>query len=424
MDKKIKTTPLNPWHRKHGANMAEFGGFDMPLWYDTGVKKEHISVIASAGLFDTSHMACVTVTQNDALRLLQSCHTRDLSSLKDGKCAYGAILNEKGHVIDDAIVYRFSRTEYMVCVNAGMGGTVAGHLEKNKKGMAVEICDLSNQVGKIDLQGKNSAVILAKLIKDPEAVFKDMVYFSFKGHFDASHACASQVKLKDNSPVLVSRSGYTGEFGFELFVLPDQVLSLWNSLLDAGRENQLIPCGLGARDSLRAGALLPLSHQDIGQWPFINHPWEFALSFNLDKTGFTKEFIGKDVLVKAMQSSHGDYTYPFAGENLRKITAGPASQVIDKNGEAIGRVLTCTTDMAIGWHKGRILSIASPDLPENFTARGISCGFVLVNQPLQSGDQLTLKEKKRTINVTIVDDIRPDRTARQKITRFFEFCRS
>ncbi|MEA1969860.1 MAG: aminomethyl transferase family protein, partial [Thermodesulfobacteriota bacterium] len=113
MEKASKITPLHAWHMEHGANMADFGGFDMPLWYETGVKKEHLAVVESAGIFDTSHMACVTAAGDDALALLQHCHTRDLTTLKNGKCVYGAILNNKGHVIDDAIVYRFNKTDYM-----------------------------------------------------------------------------------------------------------------------------------------------------------------------------------------------------------------------------------------------------------------------------------------------------------------------
>jgi len=128
METTIKTTPLNQWHKSHGANMANFGGFEMPLWYDTGVKAEHLAVVQSAGIFDTSHMASVLVTGHQAFELLQYCHTRDLSSLVDGRCVYGAILNDQGHVIDDAIVYRFQADHYMVCVNAGMGAAVADHL--------------------------------------------------------------------------------------------------------------------------------------------------------------------------------------------------------------------------------------------------------------------------------------------------------
>ena len=416
MANEFKTTPLNSWHRQQGANMAGFGGYDMPLWYETGVKKEHLAVLESAGIFDTTHMACVMVSGKDALTLLQLCHTRDLSGLNPGRCVYGAVLEDNGYVIDDAIVYKFNDTDYMVCVNAGMGGTIADHLNSNKKNMSVDIDDLTDRLGKMDIQGKNSAVILSKLIKNPEKVFDKMPYFSFKGHFDKSSPMSSDVKLKDGDiPVLLSRSGYTGEFGFEIFIDPQFIVKLWEDILKVGKKYNITACGLGARDSLRAGAVLPLSHQDIGHWKFINHPWMFALPFNENQTGFTKNFIGKDAL---LDSKSAKFTFPFAGENLRKVGAGDDSQVIDKNGNTIGKVLTCATDMGISWYDGKILSVASSDLPEGFKAKGISCGFILVDKKLDYGEKLVLQEGKRKIKVTVLKDIRPDRTARKKISNF------
>lgn len=437
MDTTLKTTPLNSWHRSHGANMADFGGFDMPLWYATGVKLEHLSVVESAGIFDTSHMACVMVTGRDAFNLLQLCHTRDLKSLQNGRCVYGAVLNELGHVVDDAIVYRFDDTNYMVCVNAGMGGIVASHFNNHKSTLNaafervcdVNVSDLSEEVAKIDIQGKNSIKVLKKVL-DPaclDNLFDKMPYFSFKGNLNSD----SNVRLKNGTHLLLSRSGYTGEFGFEIFISPDAVVGLWQEILEAGEEYNLIACGLGARDSLRAGAVLPLSHQDIGGWKFINTPWDFALPYNQDKSGFTKNFIGCNALLNqsnpnqdSLNQANADntqnvkYTYPFVGQDLRKIGAGSDSQVLDGSENVIGTVLTCATDMAIGWHDGRIYSIASPDLPEGFKAKGISCGFVLVDRKLDVGTKLTLQEKKRQINVTVVNDVRPDRTARLKISTF------
>lgn len=413
MNSDLKTTPLNPWHRQSGANMASFGGYDMPLWYDTGVKQEHLAVLQSAGLFDTSHMACIMVTGPDALALLQYCHTRDLSGLSQGRCTYGAILNEQGHVIDDAIVYNFGPETFMVCVNAGMGGTVSSHFLAHKQSWTVTVEDLTDLVAKIDIQGRNSARILAKILHDPATVFGAMPYFSFKGHF--IRGTDQPVRLLDQTDVLISRSGYTGEFGFEIFVVPDRAVALWENLLSAGKEYDLIPCGLGARDSLRAGAGLPLSHQDIGERKFVNHPWMFALALADDGKGFTKEFLGKEAL---LDSAGAPFTVPFVGENLRKVGTGPDTRVIDAGGASIGTVLTCATDMGIGLHEGRILSVASPDLPETFKAKGLSCGFLLSDRKLEPGEKLVLQENKRKINVVVAQDIRPHRTARLKITNF------
>jgi len=274
----------------------------------------------------------------------------------------------------------------------------------------VQITDLSGQMAKIDVQGKDAARILRPLLKDPDIVFDALPYFSFKGDIDND-----DVRLANGTPVLVSRSGYTGEFGFELFVESDSGVFLWDALLEAGKTCGLIPCGLGARDSLRAGACLPLSHQDIGDFPFINHPWDFALPFKADKSGFTKEFLGAAALLSLQTPG---YTHAFAGDSLRKVGTGNNTRVLDADATPIGQVLTCATDMSITWRDGAIVSTNTPNLPKDIKIKGLSCGFIRVNQILSAGSRLTLQEGKRTIQVTVVDDIRPDRTARLALKHF------
>jgi glycine cleavage system T protein (aminomethyltransferase) len=415
MSNSLETTLLNDWHRSAGANMADFGGFDMPLWYETGVKNEHLAVLKSCGLFDTSHMACINVIGKNAFELIQYCFTRDITSLKVGRCVYGAFLDTKGHCQDDAIVYKFSDDFFMVCVNAGMGTPIANHLSANKTNLDVVIEDLSKRVGKMDVQGINSARILSKIIQNPDRVFNKMPYFSFKGNFNESLSGESEVKLLDGTPILLSRSGYTGEFGFELFLNPDAMVSLWKDILSVGKEYGIAPCGLGARDSLRAGACLPLSHQDIGHWKFINHPWDFALPYGKDKVSFTKDFLGADAL---LSDTNDSFIYPFIGDSLRKVSTGEATHVLDETNENIGKVLTCATDMGISRYKGNIVSICSKDIPRDLKIKGLGCGFLMVSKKLAPGTILTLKEGKRTIKATIVTDIRPDRTARKKIDNF------
>lgn len=411
----LKTTPLNKWHKTAGANMANFGGFEMPLWYETGVKKEHLSVLASAGIFDTSHMACIFVSGEESFKLINFCFTRDISTLNPGRCVYGAFLTKEGHCIDDAIVYKYSDAFFMICVNAGMGAIIGTHLNEHKSDLNVEIEDLTGKIAKMDIQGIHSAKILRKLIQNPEQVFNQMPYFSFKGNFNESLLGESAVKLIDGTPILLSRSGYTGEFGFEIFLNPNIVVTLWNDILSAGTAFGVIACGLGARDSLRTGACLPLSHQDIGHWKFKNHPWEFALPYTFDKSGFTKDFLGAEALL----SEEGDsFIYPFAGESLRKVAAGEETQVIDISGVVIGKVLTCVTDMGITWHEGQIISINSDNLPLDLKIKGLSCGFVRVSKKITIGETLTLSDGRRSIAATLVTDIRPDRTARKKITDF------
>jgi aminomethyltransferase len=415
-----KKTGLHPWHVGHGANMAEFGGYTMPLWYPAGAKHEHLSVLLNAGLFDTSHMALVAVGGPGAFELLQRCFSKDLSDcigrrnepLPPGRCVYGVFLNERGEVIDDSIVYRLSGEDFLVVVNAGMGAAIAQHLGANSGSRSVRIEDLTDRVGKLDIQGPTSARVLGRILKEPAAAFAGMVYFSFRGHFDRASSSSGAVQLSDGTPVLLSRTGYTGEFGFELFLPPERLPAAWEMILAAGRDAGIAPCGLAARDSLRAGAVLPLSHQDIGAWPFANNPWLFALPFAPDRRGFTKAFIGAEALLNLDSAEH---TLPFVGGDPRKVATGDPATVLGSDGREIGRVLTCATDMGIGRHGERIFSIASPDRPAGFEPKGLSCGFVRTNRPLAVGDRVGIQDNRRRLQVTIVADIRPDRTARKPI---------
>jgi len=420
MPEKTKKTLLHSWHTACGANMADFGGYHMPLWYPAGVKKEHLSVLTNAGIFDTSYMAAIRIEGPGAFDLLQLCFTKNLaacvgkkqSPLKPGKCAYGAFLKDNGEVIDDAIVYQLSGKLYMVVVNAGMGGRVTRHLKVRSGPRRVELTDLTDRLGKMDIQGPAAAKILGKVLANPEKTLQGMSYFSFKGEVGKTTVFGSQVRLVGGIPLLLSRTGYTGEFGFEIFMAPEHIVKAWELIIQSGRDFGLIPCGLAARDSLRTGAVLPLSHQDIGSWPFVNHPWPFALPLNPEGTGFTKKFIGDEALLNIKEPT---YTYPFVGYDLRKVSVSAPAVVLDPEGMKIGDVLTCVTDMGIGRHNDRIFSIASPDKPENFHPGGLSCGFVKVKSKLFPGQIVYLRDTIRKIKAIIVEDIRPDRTARRSI---------
>jgi glycine cleavage system T protein (aminomethyltransferase) len=423
MEKEVKMTLLHGWHVERGANMAQFGEYDMPLWYPTGTKSEHLSVLTNAGIFDTSHMAVVMVSGSDSLDLLQHCFSNNMEAcigkqqnpLSPGRGVYGVFLKDNAEVIDDAIVFQIDEASYMVVVNAGMGGAISAQLLAHADRRSVDITDLTDRVGKLDVQGPMSAKLLTKVLKNPEAVFDKLPYFSFKGHFDKNSSAAESVLLADATPILLSRTGYTGEFGFEIFVEPDHFIRTWDMVIEAGKEFGLMACGLAARDSLRAGAVLPLSHQDIGPWPFLHNPWPFALAYNANFSGFTKQFIGSESLLK---TDYGEYTLPFAGYDLRKVSSHDPAIVKDDAGNQIGKVLTCATDMAIGRHKDRIYSIVSPDKPENFNPRGLCCGFVKTTVRLSPGQTAILSDNRRKIKVEIVNDIRPNRTARLALSGF------
>ncbi len=183
---KLKTTVLHAVHLQRNANMAEFGGYDMPLWYPAGTKAEHLAVISRAGLFDTSHMAVITLEGDGAFDLLQHCFTRDLNHcqgkdgapLTPGKSVYGLFLQSDGTVLDDAIIGQLGAGRYMIVVNSNMGAAVSAHLRELARG-EVSLVDYTDELGKIDLQGPASARILQRLLADPDTVLTDMGYFNF-----------------------------------------------------------------------------------------------------------------------------------------------------------------------------------------------------------------------------------------------------
>lgn len=400
--------------------MGEFAGYEMPLWYPAGAATEHVTVLERAGLFDTSHMSVLEVRGPEALDLLQFCFTKDLvrshpaggGPLNVGRSAYGAFLDEQGNVIDDAIVFRRGEDCFLVVVNAGMGQRVSTHLQAYRRSRKVEIEDFSGRIGKIDLQGPQSAGILACLLSEAQRVLSGLVYFAFAGDFrDPQSGPGGEVRLQDGTPLLLSRTGYTGEFGFEIFVALERTETVWKALLEAGRPFGLLPCGLAARDSLRTGAVLPLSGQDIGPWPFIRHPWEFALPFDARKEAFTKIFVGGGALLEGRERAW--WTYPFVGRDVRKVADRGRSVVLDARGEEIGSVTSCTTDRAIGWHGGRIVNASRPERPAGFSTAGLACGFLRARKPLRAGEVVQLRDQRRTIEAVIVEDIRPGRTARR-----------
>jgi aminomethyltransferase len=416
----LKKTALHDFHRQSGAQMAQFGEYEMPLWYRAGVKAEHLAVIRRVGIFDTSHMAAVLVQGQDARILLQRCLSKDLEHafghgrpLVDGRCVYGIIPAPDGTVIDDAICYQLHTDCFMVVVNSSMGARVARHFAEQTESSAASITDLTASFGKMDIQGPAALRVLMKIVRNPTEVFAAMPYFGFAGG-EGLFGGEKRVELDDGTPILVSRTGYTGEFGFELYCGADQLVSLWTKVIAAGAEFAVLPCGLAARDSLRAGAGLPLSHQDIGPWPFLNNPWQFALPWRQGGKGFTKDFIGAAALQDAEWTKH---TLAFAGFDPRKIAATGEGTVIDEESRPLGRILTCTTDMAIDRRDNEIVSVGvDPEL----NAKGLCCGFVQLEKKVDAGERVYLTDNKRKIAVEIRVDIRPGRSARRPLAEMVD----
>lgn len=372
----MKNTKLYNIHKESGATFSEFGGYNMPLWFKSSVN-EHINVIKNVGLFDTSNMSVLKIKGRETTSLINSSFSRKVSGLKIGRLIYGLFLNKSGFVIDDAIIYRLDITEYMIVINAGMAEIIIDYL-KSFKFDNYTISDYTNIVVKLDIQGPRSLQVLEKLYGSD--LFDSFPYFSFKGDFE-------------HQGILISRSGYTGEFGFELYIHKSQAQSLWKILLKEGAEYNILPCGLAARDSLRVGAGLPLSHQDIGNWEFCNNPWSFSVDHPIEsKSSYTYAYVGYDV--RKLHNGHGDVFYS------------------DKK---IGEVLSCITEVSITRYKDKIYSISSSNLPIDHLVKGLVAGFIKVDVELDIGCELLISDEKRSLKVEVVDNIRPNRTVKKSI---------
>ena len=234
-DQALKHTPLHGEHEKLDAKLVPFAGYAMPVQYPTGIVKEHQAVRNDAGLFDVSHMGEFDVRGPQALDLVQHLLTNDASRLEVGQAQYTVLCQEDGTALDDCIVYRFE-DHYMVVVNAGNLDKDRAWFERAAKDFDVEFTDRSDEFGLLALQGPKAQPILARLTDtDLDAI----------GFY---HFREGTVAGRD---AVISRTGYTGEDGFELYLAAADAAHVWNALLDAGRDDGLIPAGLGARDSLR-----------------------------------------------------------------------------------------------------------------------------------------------------------------------------
>ena len=239
----LLTTPLSQWHRDHGAKMAGFAGWDMPIQYE-GILVEHEHTRKAAALFDICHMGEFLVHGPGAAQALACAVSHNLDTLKPGKCRYGFLLNAAGNTLDDLIVYRFAEDSFMLVVNGACVATDFAAL-RERLPAAVVMEDVSGQTGKIDLQGPLALDVLEALLKEN---FHDLGYFSFRETTFAGQK------------LLVSRTGYTGELGYELYLPWGQVLPLWEALL---KDARVKPAGLGARDTLRLEAGLPLYGHEL-----------------------------------------------------------------------------------------------------------------------------------------------------------------
>ena len=249
-DTPLKKTPLNARHRASGAKMVPFGGWDMPVEY-SGLTKEHDAVRTRAGLFDVSHRGEMEIAGKDALAAVQRISCNDASKLAVGQAQYSGLLTPSGTFVDDLLVYRLAPAHFLLVVNAGnIAKDYAWMAEQIKGAGDAVVVDSSSRYALIALQGPDALNVLQPLTGVDLAGMK---YYWF-GHGEVANVRAT-----------VSRTGYTGEDGFEIFVPPQSADTVWQAILESGKAADVIPCGLGARDTLRLEAGMRLHGNDIDE---------------------------------------------------------------------------------------------------------------------------------------------------------------
>lgn len=327
MSETLKRTVLFDSYAEYGGKTIDFGGWELPVQFSS-IKAEHEAVRTKAGLFDVSHMGELLVSGEDALPYLQKMVTNDVSKLKDGQAQYTAMCYENGGTVDDLLIYKRGDNNYLLVVNAS-------NIDKDFEWMNKHITDnvkienASSSYALLALQGPVAQEVLQKLTSEPLA---DIRFFRFKENVDIS-----------GHQVLVSRTGYTGEDGFEIYGSPEAIVALWSVILKAGESEGVVPAGLGARDTLRFEAGLPLYGQELSK---DISPLETGLGFVV-KLNKEADFLGKEAL--ASQKENGiprklvgvemiDKGIPRTGykvflgeEQIGEVTTGTQSPTLKKN---------------------------------------------------------------------------------------------
>jgi aminomethyltransferase len=326
----LKQTPLNNAHRQSGGRMVDFGGWDMPVQYPAGTIEEHLRTRNHAGLFDVSHMGEVDVRGPDAIAFVNRITSNDVTKLVDGQAHYTALTTPQGTVIDDLLVYRLAADHLLLVVNATTTDKDWEWINSHHAGEAVKLENVSSNYCQLALQGPDAQNILAKLTDLPLAEIK---YY----HFTTGAV--------DGIDSIVSRTGYTGEDGFEVYAAPEHAEKLWTKILDAGNfgtDDGVLPCGLAARNTLRLESGMALYGHEIDETTTL---YEANLGWicKLDKG----DFIGREALVQ--QKAEGikrkligfevtdrgiardDQGVVIDDQNVGKVTSGSPAPYLKKN---------------------------------------------------------------------------------------------
>ena len=310
-DENLKRTTLYETHLKYGGKMVPFAGWEMPVQYTAGVINEHNAVRTACGIFDVSHMGEITVEGPDAVANLNYLLTNDFSGMTDGQARYSPMCNDDGGVVDDLIAYRKDEDEFLLVVNAANKDKDFNWIKAHAFG-DVTIEDISDTVGQIALQGPRAMEILSKLVN-----VEDIPEEYYAAKYDVP-MCGTHV--------MISTTGYTGEEGVEIYMPKDEAHVIWEALMEAGKDCGLIPCGLGARDTLRLEAGMPLYGHEMDD---TITPKEALLSIfvKMDKA----DFIGKEALERKTPPARKKVGLEVTGRGIIR-----EHMDVYKNGKKIG----------------------------------------------------------------------------------------
>lgn len=354
----LKLTPLNEAHKRLGAKMVDFGGWQMPVQYQ-GIIEEHMAVRTKAGLFDVSHMGEVWISGEDALKFVQKMVTNDVAKMDKGQVQYAIFCNEKGGTVDDLLVYKMEENLYLLVVNAGNREKDVKWLVDNEEGNIL-ISDKSDDTAQLALQGPLALDILQS-ITDIE--LSNIKYYGW---------AYGKVNGID---CLISRTGYTGEDGFEIYMGPEYAVDLWEKILEIGK-GRIVPVGLGARDTLRFEAGMPLYGHELGEnispleaklGKFVVLDKEYFIGIEplrkQKEEGVSRKLVGFEMVDRGIARS--DYQVYVDDKEVGFVTTGSPGPYLNKNlGNALIEVEYATVGrellIDIRGKKKKAITIATP----------------------------------------------------------------
>ncbi len=334
----LKRTALNDAHRRLGAKMIDFGGWDLPVTY-AGTIEEHLAVRTAAGLFDVSHMGELEVRGPQALALVQHVTTNDASKLQIGQAQYAALTTPQGTFVDDFLVHKLGDEHYFLCVNASNTDKDFQWIVEHSNSFDAEVENTSGKYTQIAIQGPRAIEILQP--------FVNVELLAIKYYWFANGTV-------DGVPAIIARTGYTGEDGFELYLEPNASEQVWNKLLAAGRAAGLQPCGLAARNTLRLEAKMALYGNDIDDtttvyeadlsWIVKLNKGEFIGRDALtQQQGLTRKLVGFEMIERGIGRDH--YPIVIDGQTVSQVASGSPAPFLKKN---IGLAYLPLSHTAIG----------------------------------------------------------------------------